>query len=736
MITVIGRVVDEAGFKMPNLRVEAFADWLLTTRRLAEDITDSDGQFVLQIQEVLGVEADDIPRPFDIRVTDLTTKRVLSKNRQLNAVDQNQNIGDIAVNRAEAEGLLVTNGNGVAEFVSEGNAVKLLVDGIEAFGQVADDIRSARNSVNITQLFFDLPKEFKNSPREEKPDLIFKFLEPPLVAVDPLLPNPPPAVPRGETLQTSDDRPERLLIDAAQTDKTIRILLNQPSLKLPEAILWMGVITLGALMGGTGAVAVILMWVGVGIPFFPVVLALTVLAYFAEFVAIKLILEGKTNVDEARSYFGRAVAETRPPLLPRITIRGFLQDLPAHGVLHCKLVITDDKRAVVLGSPFEQRYFDSQLHRIAEPIRGTNSSDATHDLSVGVVGPAVHALYEAFRLVWDEDMETDVGKLPDAPVPDPVTGGDDPICKLQVVRTLNGTRFKKLKDKSEKGILEGYLRAFAAAQHYIYLETQYFTDSVITEGLVGVLQDKNRPKLQLILVVPIKPDVPFYPGRQASRIAQLRAAGGNRVGVFTRWSYDENHPRPWVAPVYIHAKGAVIDDSWATVGSANLDGLSLDYNLVLSPLAFGEMTATELNVNIIPPTPGAVTDFALQMRKRLFAEHLGLVDQVTLQPNPEHPDLNHDRTHDWLKLWKKQADDALKHVQAGEKKRLDGFVLEYPKEDGGSLDTPRKHLAALGIPLKLSEAVVRPITGTRKFHFNEGKWDKTLEREDFRGAQQ
>ena len=728
MINVTGRVVDDSGFKMPGLVVEAIGEWLLTTDKLASDTSDVNGNFLLKVPEILSF--DDIPRPFKLRVTDPTTKRVLTAARELNGVDKNQNVGDIKVNSAEAKGLLVTNGASVPKLVSEANTVKLLVDGVEAFGQVADDIRSARHSINITQLFFSVPEEFKHSARDEKPDLIFKFLAPDLDPVDPLLPNQHTPVPRGETLQTSDDRPERLLIDAALTDKTIRLLLNEPATGFPEVIFWLGVATPIALMGAVGGVALILLWMGIGIPFFPIVLAATILAYFAEFILVKTFLEHGTHVDEARRYFGRAIADAAP-LNPRITIQGFRQELPDHGVFHCKMVITDEKRAVIVGSPFEQRYFDSQLHKTAEALRGGNSSDAVHDLSVAVVGPAVHDLYDSFRVFWNKDTVT--GLLPDAPVPDRETG--DELYKVQVVRTLSATRFTELKPSSEKGILEGYLRAFAAAKHYIYLETQYFTDSVITEALVEVL--KKNTGLELILVVPIKPDVLFYPRRQAHRIDQLREAGGARVGVFTRWAYDENHSRPWVAPVYIHAKGAVVDDSWATVGSANLDGLSLDYNLLLSPLTFGETTATELNLNVLPPAEGAVTLFAQQMRKRLFSEHLGLVDQATGKPDPNHNDLQHDQTHKWLRdLWRPTAEKALDHVKAGKKEPLHGFVLEYPKEDGGWLDTPRKHLAALGVPLKLSEARVRPITGTRKFNFSEGKWDKALEREDFRGAEQ
>ena len=737
MITVKGRVVDEAGIKMPGLRVEAFADWLLTTQVLTEQITDDNGQFVLQVKEILGQEADDLPRPFDIRVTDLTTKRVLSKSRELNGTVKDQNVGDLRINRAEAEGLLVTNGNGVAAFVSEGNALKLLVDGVEAFGQVADNIRSARGTINIAQLFFNLPREFHLSPRDEEPNLIFKFLAPPVVAVDPLLPDPPKPEPRGETLTTSDDRPERLLIDAAQTGKKIKILLNEPSVAWPEGVFLAGVLgTLAVGLGTEGAIFLFAL-MGVGLPIFPVAVALVMVAI----IKVDRILSDKTHVDDVQKYFLDAVAASLPvppaTTIPSIHVRGFRQNLPKDGVFHCKLTITDEAtdegRAVILGSPFKQHYFDALRHPIVDPHRGNSTSIAMHDLSVGVAGPAVRDIYNSFTFFWNEDLSG--AKLEDpttVPRAQTEADGNGPICKVQVVRTLNGTRFDKLDGKSEKGILEGYLRAFAVAQHYIYLENQYFTDSVITEALVGVL--KNKPNLRVILVVPIKPDLPFYPTRQACRIAQIREAGRDRVGVFTRWVYDPNHTRPWVAPVYIHAKGAVVDDSWATVGSANLDGLSLDYNLLLSPLAFGETTATELNINVIPPTPGAVTEFARQMRKRLFAEHLGLVIESTGEPNPEDSALQNDQTHDWLKLWKTRADEALTHVKAASKDPLHGFVLEYPKEDGGCLDTPRKHLKALGVNTDLFKGVIRPINATRRFHFHKGEWDRQVEREDFEGA--
>lgn len=733
MISVIGRIVDENGLPLKNVKIVALADWFLTREHVTKPVpVDGDGQFVLQIENIdptdLAAIAPVVPS-FRVRVID-AVGRQLSEERVLDATVLNHNLSDITVLRAEAEGLLVTNKTGNAKFVSEGNAIKLLVDGEEAFGRVADEIKLANHSINMTQLFFSLPEKFDNDNEtldskgepKEKANLVFKFNEPKQIVPVEALPENLAKRPR-----IGDERPERLLLKSLLEKRTIvRMLMNEPSLSFPEAFFWLVVLTplaAGIPVGGAVGIAALM---GVGLPFFPLLLMTSVVLFFVEYIKIRKVLEETTDVDDLNRYFGPGI--TNEPV-KRLAVRGFKQAAPDHGVQHCKMVIIDNDRAVVLGSPFSQRYWDTTVHQIEEPRRGGNTSDIVHDLSMAVVGPAARDLFETFRVYWNEDLQKDQ-ELPGLPgnlEPNIQVSGEDAIAKIQVVRTMSGKRFKKglteLNGESEKGILEGYLRAIGSARHYIYMENQYFTDGVITDALVAALTANS--KLQVIMVVPIKPDVMFYPKRQAKRIEQIRKAGDARVGVFTRWSYDKRvgGGRPLVAPVYIHAKGAIVDDSWSTIGSANLDGLSLDYNLLLSPLAFGETTACELNLNVIPPSPGTVTKFAELMRRRLWAEHLGFLKDGV--PDHDDPLLAHGPEHDWLAVWKKNAETALTHLRAAERKDLPGFILEYPKEDGGCLDTPRKHLAALGVKLKpINEEIIRPITGNRKFHFSTGKWDK------------
>src|SRR5262245_15437989 len=127
MVIVTGRVLDEKGALLPDgLIAEAIGEWLLTSEQLKKTET-KDGRFRLEVPEIL--DFDDVPRPFKFRITDVT-KRPLTQDKELNGTEKNHDLGDIVIKRIEVEGLLVTNGTGTTPFVSNNNAVTLLIDGV------------------------------------------------------------------------------------------------------------------------------------------------------------------------------------------------------------------------------------------------------------------------------------------------------------------------------------------------------------------------------------------------------------------------------------------------------------------------------------------------------------------------------------------------------------------------------------------------------------------------------
>jgi phosphatidylserine/phosphatidylglycerophosphate/cardiolipin synthase-like enzyme len=105
---------------------------------------------------------------------------------------------------------------------------------------------------------------------------------------------------------------------------------------------------------------------------------------------------------------------------------------------------------------------------------------------------------------------------------------------------------------------------------------------------------------------------------QADAIRRCREAGSNRVHIFDL----ENHAG---TPVYVHAKACVVDDTWATIGSDNLNRRSWTHDSELTAAVLD----TELD-NREPTDPrgdgtGARV-FARDLRLRLVREHLDRAD--------------------------------------------------------------------------------------------------------------
>ena len=534
-------------------------------------------------------------------------------------------LGRITVRNAERTGFLVTNGKVAPEMVSEGNAMTLLIDGKEAFGSAAATMEAATSTLNMTQLFFGDTGLRAGRPPTSTRSWCSRS-EPP---------SHRPARPAARRARSRHRSRARRTSGPSAWSSTRRAARwrcgsssTSPGVSWPEGIFWLAVLTPAAVGVGVGAVGWWPLAMGAGFALLPVIVGLTLVAYLVEAIVVPWKLGKVSDVKELRAYLDNGLVRIPPPR-GDITVRPFPQPAPDNGVLHTKMVIADGQRATVLGSPYSQRYFDDQLHHIDNPERGDTTSDIVHDVSVGLIGPVVRDLYETFRLYWNEDQtpgDQIPALKPERRSPKAQTEGTDGVVKAQVVRTLSAGRFSSLDGTSEKGILESYLRAFGAATKLIYLENQYFTDAIIADALARAL--KENTNLELVFLLNIKPDVMFYPGRQARLVKQVRDAAPDRVGVFTRWSYDHTRPRPWVAPIYLHSKTGVVDDGWATIGSANLDGLSLDHNLLLSPLTFGETTAAELNVTMVEGTPGASGMApAERLRRRLWAEHLGILGQ-------------------------------------------------------------------------------------------------------------
>ena len=292
-----------------------------------------------------------------------------------------------------------------------------------------------------------------------------------------------------------------------------------------------------------------------------------------------LPLSAEDTVTEVAEFFGQT-----PGVRTNAFNKGF-------ALLHAKAIVVDGDHAILMGSPLKQYYFSDTDHAIRD---ARHKGSLMHDVNTDLKGPAVSHIEKTFASIWNATGKPMLIPPPKT-FPDlPVTPDGD-VASVQVLRTLPGGSIKRIHPSDEDlpygetGILEAYERAIANAQRYIYIENQYFTSHEIVDALIARMKDTTKPRLQIILVLNLRPDLPGYPDRQIDNVNQLRSAaktGGHHLGVYTLWSRSEQagsggagNPRRYdVMPVYVHSKTAIIDDVWATVGSANLDGTSMNYH--------------------------------------------------------------------------------------------------------------------------------------------------------------
>jgi phosphatidylserine/phosphatidylglycerophosphate/cardiolipin synthase-like enzyme len=224
-----------------------------------------------------------------------------------------------------------------------------------------------------------------------------------------------------------------------------------------------------------------------------------------------------------------------------------------------------------------------------------------HDASARIEGPAVADVAEHFRMRWHEITRE---SLP--PVSQPAPAGD---VELQIVRTVPERVYDAL-PRGDFRVLESYIGALRSAQRYIYVENQFLWSPEIARVLRDKLTDPPTPDFRLVLVLPSNPKN----GSDDTRgtLAELIDADGDNGRILACALYARSGPH--ADPIYVHAKIAIVDDRWLTLGSANLNEHSL-------------FNDSEMNV------VANDAELARRTRERLWGEHLELPpDQIPDDP--------------------------------------------------------------------------------------------------------
>lgn len=358
---------------------------------------------------------------------------------------------------------------------------------------------------------------------------------------------------------------------------------------------------------------------------------------------------------------------------PGIVVKGFTRPATA-GVVHSKGVTIGDT-AYLLGSPLWQHYLDGPRHRIDDGRRGKPVSKLhfyyfvsvpVHEVSLAVQGPAVETLRKHFFQCWNNAGSSGSSDSPGTPAPSTPTSWS--TAAVQIARTMPGFQGSGKKNTipdlvpdGEKDILDAYLYAIQAAKRFIYLENQYFIETQIGDALLKAL--KRNPELRVIIVINVNTDIPTWYGRQLFLILEMKrratAAGTvNRLFFYTLWSHEVTSTGTHILMrTYVHAKAAVIDDRWATIGSANLDEISLDSSPTFA--AKKQERALEVNAFLFNGVDGQpASTVPERLRRQLWAEHLGFT-KADGTPDPDDPRLDLPAGTDPSAQWTARAVDRI-----------------------------------------------------------------------------
>jgi cardiolipin synthase len=229
---------------------------------------------------------------------------------------------------------------------------------------------------------------------------------------------------------------------------------------------------------------------------------------------------------------------------------------------HRKLVVIDGRVAFTGGVNISGAYAEASSTR---PGRERGVAAGWRDTHLEIRGPAVRLLQALFVQTWAR-----LGRSPLRPAARlfPELGAEGPDL-VQVIASEGG-------DESEFRIYGAYLGAIRKARVRIWISQAYFAPNAELRAALAAAADRG---VDVRVIVPAFTD---------SALVHY-AARATYQGLLDRGVAIYEHE-----PALLHAKTAVVDGVWSTVGSANLDTRSFVHNDELNVAVVGAGLAREM----------------------------------------------------------------------------------------------------------------------------------------------
>lgn len=229
---------------------------------------------------------------------------------------------------------------------------------------------------------------------------------------------------------------------------------------------------------------------------------------------------------------------------------------------HRKLLVVDGRTAFLGGINISNVYSSgSVIHR---PSKTSTADSAWRDTHIQIDGPVVAEFQKLFLQTWDKQRGKTL--MPKNYTPVLAPAGKD------IVRAIGGTP-----DDPYSLVYLTLISAISNAEKQVFLTNAYF---VPDPQLMQALVDAAARGVDVRLILPSYSDsaLVFHAGRaQYGRLLQ----GG--VKIFERQG------------ALLHAKTAMIDGVWSTVGSSNLDWRSFMDNDEVNAVILGRDFAAQMS---------------------------------------------------------------------------------------------------------------------------------------------
>ena len=220
---------------------------------------------------------------------------------------------------------------------------------------------------------------------------------------------------------------------------------------------------------------------------------------------------------------------------------------------HRKILIVDGVVAFTGGVNISGTYANSSLFRSR---RRANSKIGWRDTHIKIEGPAVAALQWTFLDTW---ASQEPGNFPEREYfPKLADAGD------KVVRVLAS------KPDGDFEVFKAYMLAIQEAKKTIHITSAYF---VPDQQIIDALCQAAKRGVDVKLVLPGISDVGLITHASHSFYSELLASG---IRIFE------------LREAVLHAKTAVIDGVWSTVGSTNIDTRSFLHNNEINVIILGD----------------------------------------------------------------------------------------------------------------------------------------------------